>query len=206
MDQSMGAAGNKYRLGRIGPNAVIRLIEALDSFENRAFTARVFRACGVEKYLEEPPTEMVAEAEVMSLHQEIHRSLGDARARSIAWIAGRRTADYLLANRIPAFAQRTLKIMPAPLASRALVGAIQKNAWTFAGTGHVSARFGRAVQISISRCPICRNCNSSVPYCDFYGAVFERLFAELVHASATAVETACSAMGAQNCTFEISWS
>lgn len=191
--------------GQIGPNAVIRLAEALDGFESRAVTSRIFSACGVERYLERPPSDMVAEAEVASLHQEIHRAFGDNRARNIAWVAGRRTADYLLAHRIPRPAQKILRLMPAKLASRILVQAIKRNAWTFAGSGKVLATHRGGTVISIAHCALCRDCHSPVPYCDFYGAVFERLFAELVHARATVREVTCAAMGAPHCTFAINW-
>jgi divinyl protochlorophyllide a 8-vinyl-reductase len=191
--------------GRIGPNSVIRLAEALDSFESRAVTSRIFGACGVGQYLDKPPADMVDEAEVASLHREMHRAFGDSRARSVAWVAGRRTADYLLANRIPRPAQRVLKLMPAKLASRILVEAIKKNAWTFAGTGEFSATHRGGAIISIANCALCRDCHSTTPYCDYYSGVFEHLFAELVHPRAIAREIACSAMGAPKCVFAIGW-
>ena len=202
----MTAASAAGAQGRIGPNAVIRLAEALEAVEGHAAASGVFRASRLEHYLEVPPTGMVAEDEVATLHGELHQALGDRRARSVAWIAGQRTADYLLAHRIPAPAQRLLKALPAALASRLLLVAIGRNAWTFVGTGQFTAMPGAPVVVSIADCPLCRHARSPVPYCEFYAATFERLFAQLVHPQSRAVETACRAMGASACRFEIAWS
>ncbi len=87
--------------GRIGPNAIIRMVEALDAFEGRPVAKRIFAASGNAHYLAELPSEMVPEVDVTALHREVHTALGDSRARSVAWIAGRRT---LLTHRIPKLA------------------------------------------------------------------------------------------------------
>ena len=192
--------------GRIGPNSVIRVIEALDAFENRAFTTRVFSSCGIERYLETAPDAMVDEGEVTALHGALHQALGDGRARSVAWVAGIRTAEYLLANRIPRAVQRILKVLPAPLASRVLCAAITRNAWTFVGTGRLSVRHGQGPRLIVEHCPICRGAHSQEPYCDFYAATFERLFARLVHPRAKARETQCAARGEGRCVFHVTWS
>ena len=191
--------------GRIGPNAVIRVIEALDAFDNRACTARVFTACGIEHYLEHAPEAMIDEAEVTALHGALHRTLGDARARSVAWVAGIRTADYLLAHRIPRPVQRTLEVLPAPLAARVLCTAIMRNAWTFVGTGRLSVRHGPGTELTVENSPLCRGARSSEPYCEFYAATFERLFATLVHPRSTVEETECAAQGARRCVFQARW-
>jgi divinyl protochlorophyllide a 8-vinyl-reductase len=192
--------------GRIGPNAVIRVAEGLDAFEGRAVTGRVFSASHIAHYLKVPPSDMVAESDVTALHRELHATLGLSRARSVAWIAGQRTADYLLSNRIPKPVQKILKVLPSRLASRVFLAAISRNAWTFAGSGRFSYKLDHPVNFSVADCPICRGLHTSAPCCDYYAATFERLFAELVHPEARVVETACAAMGARACNFHISWS
>lgn len=191
--------------GRIGPNAITRVAESLAAFESTATLKRIFEAAGITRHLDTPPSGMVDEREVTALHRALRAELGPGRARSVSWAAGRLTADYLLANRIPQPAQRVLRIMPPAIASRMLLAAIGKHSWTFAGSGNFSAHSGHPVIVEIAGCPICRDATASMPLCDFYAATFERLFAELVSANARVVETACSANGAIACTFEIRW-
>jgi len=192
-------------VGRIGPNAVIRIAEALRAVEGAQSVDRVFRAADLAHYLIRPPSQMIDEDEVARLHHALRESVGRDRARTVGWIAGQRTADYLLGHRIPSAAQAALRCLPSGLASRQLTTAIARNAWTFAGSGAFAARHGRPTTFTIGNCPICRGQQSAVPCCDFYAWTFERLFARLVHASARVVETSCLAMGASDCTFAITW-
>jgi divinyl protochlorophyllide a 8-vinyl-reductase len=119
--------------------------------------------------------------------------------------AGRRTGDYLLANRIPGPVQHVLRKLPAVLASRVLLAAIGKNSWTFAGSGHLDIKPGRPVRLTLTDCPLCREATSDIPICEYYTATFERLFRELVSPNAVATETSCHATGAPACVFEIRW-
>ena len=166
---------------------------------------RVFRAATLDHYLASPPAEMVGEDEVLSLHRALHAQVGGARARSIGWVAGQRTGDYLLANRIPRFVQRLLKVLPARLAARVLVAAIKRNAWTFVGTGTFSAPAGNPLVLEVTESPLCRGVRQDEPACDFYAGTFERLFSRLVHPQSRVVETACAAQGAPSCRFEVRW-
>ena len=191
---------------RIGPNAIIRVAEAIHAFENRAVTNRVFMACGLAKYLADPPTKMVEEREVAALHRELRSVLGTGRAQSVAWLAGRQTADYLLANRIPLAAQRLLKFLPAAIAGRMLAQAIRRNAWTFVGSGQLKLTPGHPFTVTIANCPLCRETSAANSCCTFYVGTFERLFAVLVHANARVTETACAARWDKACVFEIRWS
>ncbi len=193
------------RLGRIGPNAIVRAAEAIEALDGAAAARTVFRAAGIERYLSDPPAAMVPETEVAALHQVMHGALGDARARSASWIAGQRTARYLLAHRIPRPMQAVLRALPAWAASRLLMRAIAGNAWTFVGSGKLTIRNGNPTLVAIGDCPLCRGAMSDEPCCDFYAATFEHLFARLVHGGAAAVESACAAAGDAECLFEIAW-
>lgn len=191
--------------GRIGPNAIIRVAEVLPARLGAAGTQALFEAAGLAAYLRTPPQDMVDETEVARLHAVLRQQLGSTVAGQVAWQAGRRTADYLLAHRIPKPVQALLKVLPAPLAARVLLGAITRNAWTFAGSGEFSARAGRPCVLTIRDNPLCRGLVSEQPACDFYSATFERLFQVLVHPRAQAVETACEARGDAVCRFELRW-
>lgn len=191
--------------GRIGPNAIIRVAEALPPRVGAAATAALFESAGLAHYLREPPSSMVDEAEVGRLHDALRRELGWPEARAVAREAGRRTGEYLLAHRIPGPVQSLLKRLPAGWAARVLLKAIARHAWTFAGSGHFSAQHGTPVRLEIRRNPMCRGVQADEPACDFYAATFERLFRELVHARSRVTETSCEAVGADACRFEIRW-
>ncbi|WP_423955376.1 bacteriochlorophyll 4-vinyl reductase [Bradyrhizobium sp.] len=203
MSSAPAIATRDERAGRIGPNAVTRVAEALWAVEGAHAVSRVFRAANLEPYLSDPPSQMIGEHEVASLHRALHVALGDDRARTVGWIAGQRTADYLLRHRIPFSAQIAMRSMPCGLAGRLLTAAIAGNAWTFVGTGAFSARHGRPMTFTIRNCLICRGQTSAAPCCDFYAATFERLFARLVHARTRVSVIACQATGEPACAFAI---
>ena len=214
----LGPAGPS---GRIGPNAITRIAEALLPRLGREGTRQVFAHAGLAAYIDTPPQAMVDEAEVISLHAALRADLGDAEARRVAAEAGWRTAAYLLAHRIPRPAQALLKILPAPLAARVLLRAISGHAWTFVGSGRFSAQVGgpalagarrpagagpaARARLSIEDNPLCRGLRADQPACDFYTAVFQRLFVVLVHPRSRVVETACEARGEDACVFEVGW-
>ena len=146
---------------------------------------------------------MVPEEEVTVLHRHLRGDLGPGRAASVSWIAGQKTADYLLANRIPKPVQRLLKLLPARLAAFILLKAIGAHAWTFAGTSRFSWAMGRPITLSFEDCPLCRWDRAASPCCSYYAATFERLFRELISADAAVTETECIATGGEACRFEV---
>lgn len=192
--------------GRIGPNAIIRVFEALNEQRGRTVAEAVFQRAGLGAYIDALPEAMVPEEQVIALQQALRDELGIAEAREISRDAGRRTGDYLLARRIPRPAQALLKILPAKLAARTLLKAISGNAWTFVGTGHFAVLSNRPPQIKITHSPLCRGTQADEPLCDFYAGTFERLFRVLVHPDTVFTETACQAMGDPSCLFEGRWS
>jgi divinyl protochlorophyllide a 8-vinyl-reductase len=191
--------------GHIGPNSIIRIAEALAAQHGQAAVTELFNAAGLSQYLTALPTAMVPEAETIALQQALRAQLGIPAARAVARDAGLRTGDYLLAHRIPASAQRLLKILPARLAARVLLKAIRGNAWTFIGSGifEADARFPPLLFVTNSL--ICRGATASEPLCDYYVGTFERLFQQLVHKNAVVTETACAAKGDRRCVFEVVW-
>jgi divinyl protochlorophyllide a 8-vinyl-reductase len=201
--------------GRIGPNAILRLIEALDERCGRSVTEAVFQAAGQDGHLRSVPGEMVDERAITALYTALPVQLGFAQAADVAARAGLLTGEYLLANRIPAAAQRIMKLMPAPLAARTLLAAIDMHSWTFAGSGifertpvqHAGGGGRSRVywRLTIKDCPLCRGVRFPEPACAYYAATFERIFRELVATSARVVETQCQSNGAESCVFEVSW-
>ncbi len=202
----VGAGPDTPRAGRIGPNAITRMAEALAEEVGSAATRRVFAACSLAHYLDAPPAQMVAEADVSALHAAVVRELDLDTVRAVCRSAGLRTADYLLAHRIPRLAQGVLRRLPPGLASRLLLAAIARNAWTFVGSGQFQATGGASPRIAIAGCPICQQLRTATPACAYFAATFERLYRELVHPTAIAYEVECAAMGAAACVFQVRWS
>ncbi|TDH63197.1 bacteriochlorophyll 4-vinyl reductase [Dankookia rubra] len=193
--------GGAHPGGRIGPNAITRMAEALPADAVDA----LFAEAGLAAYRRAPPAGMVAEREVAALHRVLRARLDRAAYAAAAWEAGLRTGDYLLANRIPRLAQGLLRALPAALAARLLCAAIRRHAWTFAGSGAFAARPGTPTLLSIAGCPLCRGAVSGQPACGYFAASFERLFSRLVHRRARVTETACAAMGDPACVFAVTY-
>jgi len=199
MDSAVGVAG------RIGPNAIIRVAETLHEMFGPDVTAGLFAQAGLGHYLVKLPEKMVNEVEVLSLHEVLRAQLGQPACADITWKAGLKTADYLLANRIPKAAQLLFKALPAALSARLLLKTIGGHSWTFAGSGQFSYEVGQTVVLTIHNNPLCRDVRTDVPVCDFYCATFERLFQVLVHPNTQVEETACEAKGDDICRFELQW-
>ncbi len=186
--------------GQIGPNAVLQLVPVLDAVLGPDERARLMGRAGLGGLPAD--TGLMAEAPAARLHQALRRAHPD-RARQIAAEAGRRTADYILAHRIPKPAQAVLRALPAALAGPILARAIAKHAWTFAGSGRFSVRSTRPLVFEIAANPITRAEHAKTPVCHWHAAVFERLFTTLVDPSLRCRETACCAAGAPACRFEL---
>jgi len=191
--------------GHVGPNAITQVIAALRHREGNRACDEVLARAGLARYGAVAPAEMVHEAEVGALQRAVRDELPPGAAEAVLHEAGLRTGDYLLANRIPRFAQAGLRLLPAPLAARALIGAIGGHAWTFAGSGTFRAVPGHPLIVEIADCPLAAGQTRQAPVCGMYVGVFQRLFEVLVSPRAAAVETACCAMGAPACRFEMSW-
>lgn len=190
---------------RIGPNALTRVAEVLCAQFGPARAVEIFSDAGLLHRVHEAPQDMVPQSEVTRLHGVLRRAFGEEQARAIGREAGARTADYLLANRIPRVVQALLRTQPSRIAARGLSAAISRNAWTFAGSGRFTAHPGRPTVLSVAGCPICRDAVSDAPLCDYYAGTFERLFCGIVDRRMRVVETACEARGDPACVFEIRW-
>jgi divinyl protochlorophyllide a 8-vinyl-reductase len=197
-------SGEAVPAGRIGPNAILRVMDALRAEQDAPVRGTVLERAGISGYLDAPPETMVDQGEVRALHSALREVLGIDGARRIGRDAGRRTGDYLLAHRIPGFAQRILRALPAPIAGRLLLKAITKNAWTFAGTARFTVAPGRVHRLTLAGCQVCEGASSETPLCDYYAAAFERLFQILVDPRSEVIETECQAQGHPACVFEIS--
>jgi divinyl protochlorophyllide a 8-vinyl-reductase len=190
---------------RIGPNAIVRVAEALVERIGAEATDALFTRAGLAPHLAHPPTAMVDEADVARLQWQLRADLDADLARAVARDAGTRTGDYLLAHRIPKPAQFVLRHLPPSLAARVLAKAITKHAWTFAGSGTFHCTPGTPFVLAIEHSPLCSRIRASAPVCHYYSATFERIFRKLVSDRARVTEVACEAAGAAACVFEVAW-
>ncbi len=198
----MNSRGDK---ARIGPNAITQVTAALAARYGPERAASILREAGLGRYLHSPPAAMVPESEVVALHRVLRAGLEPGQREAVGREAGERTADYLLANRIPRAVQALLKLLPPPLASRLLLVAISRHAWTFAGSGHFVAAAGNPVRLSIEGCALCRDAVFDSPGCSYYAGTFERLYRVLVSSRARTREIDCQGCGARACRFEVEW-
>lgn len=176
--------------GVIGPNAILQMLPAIEQARGAEILARILE----HAHLASVPdgTHMIPETDAANVHRQLRRQAPKEAAR-ISAEAGRRTADYILAHRIPQPAQRLLRSLPASIAAPLLSRAIAGHAWTFAGSGRFRRRGAWACAIIDN--PLIRGEHAPHPLCDWHSAVFERLYQVLVAPDCLCVETRCAAQG-----------
>lgn len=196
----------------IGPNAIIQLHTALLQQLGWQAMQDIFAAAAMTHYLQQAPAQMVDEREVARLHRQVRRHCQPGCAKAIMTAAGDLTGQYILNNRIPRPVVWLLRRLPAGLSAQLLQRAIDKHAWTFAGSGSFTigptagAPTG-VITASIVHNPVVALETSDAPICHWHAAVFQRLFRELISAHTTVTETHCCAAGNAACQFRISfWS
>lgn len=186
---------------RIGPNAILQLVPVLEDAAGRDMTEHLLAMAGIFA-LPDPAAGLMEEGPAARLHQAMRTEMPEV-APMLAREAGWRTADYILANRIPRPAQTLLKLLPARLSVPILARAVEKHAWTFCGSGRFTLVATWPVRVEIADNPVVRGERSDDPLCHWHAAVFERLFSALCGRNWTCVETTCCAQGARACRFEM---
>lgn len=186
--------------GRIGPNALLQLIDVLDRSTVHPFRLTLFAEAGVVP----PPPDagMWPEREVAAVHRALRRLL-PGQAPDLLAEAGRAVGDYILAHRIPAPARALLMMLPARLGARLLASAISRHAWTFAGSGQFRVLSHDPLTFEITANPLIAGEEAQEALCHWHAAVFQRLFSRLVWPRAKIDEVACAAAGAHSCRFVI---
>lgn len=160
--------GTGPKSAEIGPNSVLQTLEALRALEGEAVAAAVRTEAGLPA---EIPQRMIPEHWFVQLVDALRHALPRARAEAVLNQSGIRTADYVIENRIPAFARSVLRVLPATVARSLLLRAIRKHAWTFAGRGRMRLLPNA---IELSDCPTCRDSDYSLSG-GYYASAFERL-------------------------------
>lgn len=184
----------------IGPNAILQMLPVLEAEGGKKLVAAMLEAAGITEL--PAKTGLIPEAPAAALHQAVRTHLPD-RARAIATEAGTRTADYVIAHRIPKLIVWLLPKLPHRLAARMLTNSIQKHAWTFTGSGRFNVLGVNPVRLQIADNPVVRGEVADAPICHWHAAVFTRLYQRLVRADYTAREVECCANRHPACRFEI---
>lgn len=183
--------------GLIGPNAILQLVPVLLERRGVDETRALIHQAGLHRLPDGQA--MIPEAEAAQLHCAIRHALPDD-APLILREAGTRTADYILAHRIPRAAQLILKCLPAPLAAHLLARAITQHAWTFVGSGEFHAL--TPWRFTITHNPLIADEHAATSLCVWHEAVFERLYRVLVSPHARCMEIECGAHNDDGiCTF-----
>ncbi|MDF1728240.1 MAG: bacteriochlorophyll 4-vinyl reductase [Sulfitobacter sp.] len=185
--------------GLIGPNAILQLLQVLESVGGPEASAGILAAAGLRDM---PDGErMIPEGEAARLHRQIRQSDPD-RAPALLAQAGRGTADYILAHRIPAPARLLLRALPMGISAHLLSRAIARHAWTFVGSGQFRVEDPWTYEIAGN--PLVAGETSAGCLCYWHAAVFARLYGQLVSKGANCAETRCAAQGRDDiCRFEI---
>jgi divinyl protochlorophyllide a 8-vinyl-reductase len=186
---------------RIGPNAIIQVTGAAsDRFGEEFAEPLLFESTGYT--MTAMPTAMVDERKAQALMGALVARVGPGAAIPVLRDAGYRTADYLLANRIPRAAQWLIRHAPRRTGLWILLRAMLANSWTFAGSGQFRViSHGGWPELQFEDCAICREMESLHPMCDFYAGTFERLIRTLVAPDAEVHEVECLAQGDHLCRF-----
>lgn len=194
--------GGANRDGRIGPNAILQPVAALQASFGDAVAGEVL-AASTSFTLATLPHAMVDEREAASLLREIARRWPAAAGDRLLRRAGELTGAYVLANRIPVVARAVIRMLPRTLGARALTSAMARHAWTFAGSGHFVAWQGRRPGFMITGCPLCAGHRAPAPWCAYYAGALEYLLRALVDPRVRVEEVECEAAGGEACRFVV---
>ncbi|MEM6666462.1 MAG: bacteriochlorophyll 4-vinyl reductase [Pseudomonadota bacterium] len=197
-----------HMVGVVGPNAITQVAGVLSEARGEALCRDIFRAAGLEAMLDTPPHQMVSQWQVARLQRAVRDMLPEADANARFARAGQKTADYVMANRIPGLVCRILIALPPSLAGPLLSHAIGKHAWTFAGAGTFSIDWGGMARspiatVEITGCPLAILQERPEPVCHLYAFTFEHLFRTLVSPRIVVEETHCIARGDRVCRFAL---
>ena len=186
--------------GRIGPNAILQLVDVLERRGEFDLCRSVLEEAGVMRPRRDAG--MLPEADCAAVHQALRRL--SSGAEGLLEEAGLATGDYILAHRIPKLAQRVLRVLPGGVAAPVLTKAIARHSWTFAGTGEFRVESARPLVVSVARNPLVAGWQADTPQCIWHVAVLRRLYGRLVWPGVKVTEVACCACGDPACRFEVS--
>lgn len=200
---NMSQVEKMHRSGQplIGPNAIIQTVHSLRSRYGTAEANDLLQRSGQGHLVEQLPEAMVDETAFHSLVDALLAQLGESQTGQILQEAGQRTADYLLAHRIPRFFQRLVSVQPRRIGLALLLAAIRRHAWTFVGSGQFHFTITQRPTIHIRVV-----CPSVPPVAHFYGGTFARLVCVLIDRQTSLETVASQDAGGINCIYTLTLS
>jgi len=199
------AALSGITTAEIGPNAVTRTLEAITARGYPSEAKRIASAIGLPP---EIPDRMIPEAWFVDLVCAVRGAFAPAEAEAILADSGRATAAYVSRNRIPAAVRLLLRLLPSRVALPLLLTAIERHAWTFAGSGRFGVEGRPPRVLVIANAPTCRREASSPfgPTSARGGAWYEAAFEGLLRLADRRIrirEVECVLQGHPACRYAI---
>lgn len=178
MPSAVMHAASAETVARIGPNALIQTVAALQEGDT---AARVLERAGRLDLLDHEPEHMVDEREFATLVRAMVDEVGVVQSRNYLYRSGELTAAYLLKHRIPVPFQHLLRVtlIPRRAALWLLLFAISKHAWTFVGSGTFTYTVGQPSELMVESAIHPTDAASG-----FYGGTFAFLIHTLIDAHA----------------------
>lgn len=190
--------GHPQAAFRVGPNAILQLVEPVDQMLGQGVMAQLLDLCRVPL---PDGSAMVPEEDVGRVHHTLWQVFPD-QAQALSERAGQATACYIRSHRIPIGARLALRVMPRALGEKMLVRAIEKHAWTFCGSGTLKAvRREGEVHFVIHENPLADTQARPPHPCYWHSAVFAELFSSLLGWRYHCEEVSCCGCGADLCRF-----
>lgn len=186
-------------VGLIGPNAILQFLPVLEKYGGPHRFNQLLANAGIFHIPD--GLSMIPETHAARLHRQLRKEEPKVAAK-LAEAAGKRTADYILANRIPKPVCLLLKALPVTPSAKLLSRSIARHAWTFVGSGQLHVPDPWTFEIRNN--PLIRGETSTTCLCHWHAGVFSRLYQQLVSKTCACAETRC---GAQNtggvCQFQV---
>ena len=185
--------------GRIGPNSVMRTLQAVEERFGPEAAAELHRRADLPDHRWDA---LIPEAWFLDVIRELRAMLSEEEAESVLRRAGALTGEYVRENRIPSLFRRLLAVLPSRWAVPLLLWAFRRHAWTFAGSGHFRSEGRHPSVLILEGPPTCRTRVGPARSGSYYEAAFETLLA-LAAPGIRVREVACQAAGDPACRFEL---
>ncbi len=199
----MKLAPSRTETAQIGPNSVTRTLEAIIERGYPSEARRIAAEVGLPDSI---PDRLIPEAWFVALTCAVRDHFDAGVAEEILADSGARTARYVAAHRIPAPIRFVLRVLPGRVALPLLLRAIERHAWTFAGSGRFAVEGSPPRYLVLENAPTCRleACGES-GWCPeaggaYYAAAFEGLL-RLADDRVRVREEECALEGAFACRF-----
>lgn len=188
-----GYLARPRKQGLVASCVVTDLLETVERLDGRTARSALERSTGAAI---DGPT-VPEEAAAALLHAVRHEL--PALSPRAQRVAGRETAEKLMAAQLSSRGRGMLGRAPWPIAAWLLGRWAAQNAWTFAGSGEFRALQG--LEFEIADNPFVRDEICDEPCCDWHAALFGHMFRRLVDPRLVCREMSCAAAGGPACRF-----